>query len=652
MKKIYFLTVAAAGMLTLSSCSDFLDQQSESELVTETVYENVYYTGQQINKIYGQLTNDRTYSQDFAFIYNSGSDIELVDGLGDNAYNGTSERGALNYYVSTAWSKLANSWTYMYNVVEQANLAIDGIRNSSIADDDDMKEYLGEALTLRAMTYFDILRTWGDVPMKLEPTQSDLSNAYQGKTDRDEIMDTLMVDLEEAIEYLPWASTSWTTEHVNKGYAHALLAQIALTRAGYCIRESAKSGYETASYSDATYPTQRPDASTRQALYEKALEHLSAVISDGPHSLNPSFENEWYLINQLTLDQTYYENLFEIPMLRNVSGELGYTVGVRMNGNTSEYGYSNSSGKMKVTAPYFYSFQDGDTRRDITVSPMQIKEDNSQTIEEMLGNAPFALYVGKWDPRKMSDEWLSENLTATAKHMTGINVVKIRYSQVLLWYAEVMNELAGPDGSYTGSAGLTARQALALVHNRAFNDTDYASAAAEYVNNLSSDKDSFFDAIVDENAWELAGEGARKYDLIRWNLLVEKTQQFKKDYVEGLSSGEWPETIYFNYSNAGKTKLDMSSVTWTAEEANAAAANTSAYDGNAAWVGKFNDTQFNTNLPSLFNGLYSTTVTDNGDDTYSISFSDDASVKNRYLMPLGETTISDSNGTLSNSYGY
>lgn len=651
MKKIYFLTVAAAGMLILGSCSDFLDQQSESELTTEAVYENVYYTGQQINKIYGQLTNDRTYSQDFAFIYNSGSDIELVDGLGDNAYTGTSERGALNYCPSTAWSKLANSWTYMYNVVEQANLAIDGIRNSSISDDDDMKEYLGEALTLRAMTYFDILRTWGDVPMKLEPTQSDLSNAYLGKTDRDVIMDTLMINLEEAIDYLPWASTSWTTEHVSKGYAHALLAQIALTRAGYCIRESAKSGYETASYSDATYPTQRPDASTRKALYEKALEHLSAVITDGPHSLNPSFENEWELINKLELDQAYYENLFEIPMLLNVSGELGYTVGVRMNGTTSEYGYSNSSGKMKVTAPYFYSFQDGDARRDITVSPMQIAETNNQTMEELLGNAPFGLYIGKWDPRKMSDEWLSQNLNATAKHMTGINVVKIRYSQVLLWYAEVMNELAGPDGSYSGSAGITAREALAQVHNRAFNDasSSEASAAANYVASLSSDKDSFFDAIIDENAWELAGEGARKYDLIRWNLLVEKTQQFKKDYLEGLNNGDWPKTVYFNYSNAAKTKLDMSSVTWTTEEANAA--NSSGYDGSKGWVGTVNDTQVNTNLPSLFNGLYTTTVTANGDDTYSISFSD-VTVKNRYLMPLGETTISDSNGTLSNSYGF
>lgn len=84
-----------------------------------------------------------------------------------------------------------------------------------------------------------------------------MSNAYLEKTDRDVIMDSLMNDLDEAIEYLPWAdqASGYTTERTTKGYAHALLAQIAMTRAGYVIREKAKDGYETASYSDATYPT-------------------------------------------------------------------------------------------------------------------------------------------------------------------------------------------------------------------------------------------------------------------------------------------------------------------------------------------------------------------------------------------------------------
>lgn len=60
-------------------------------------------------------------------------------------------------------------------------------------------------------------------------------------------MEALIGDLEESIPYLPWAGgTTYTTERVTKGYAHGLLANIALTRAGWFIREAAKEGYVTA----------------------------------------------------------------------------------------------------------------------------------------------------------------------------------------------------------------------------------------------------------------------------------------------------------------------------------------------------------------------------------------------------------------------
>ena len=326
MKKILSICALTLSAAALTSCSDFLDQKSESEVNTGTVYNSEYYTSIAINKVYGDLCKDRTYSQDWSMIYNLNSDIEFVDGFGDNA-TAVNERGYMNYNASpSGWTKMADMWTAMYGTIEDCNLIINGIENSSIKDNSAMKRYLGEARTIRAMVYFDLLRVFGDIPLKLEPTASDLSNAYLAKTDRDEIMDSLMNDLEKAVEELPWAGqNSYTTEHATKGYAHALLAQIALTRAGYAIRESAKDGYETAAYSDATYPTQRPDATKRKELYELALTHLSAIIKGGYHHLNPSFANEWNKINQLSLDQTYQENIFEIPMLLNVSGELGYT---------------------------------------------------------------------------------------------------------------------------------------------------------------------------------------------------------------------------------------------------------------------------------------------------------------------------------------
>ena len=645
MNKIFY-AFALASLVGLSSCSDFLDQTSPSEMTAENTYASPYYTGLRVNKLYGGMGQDRTYVGDFTIKACLNSDVELVDGIGSTATDRTSERGNMNYNSDPGWSQLSGEWDAMYGIIEDANQIIEGIRSSATltaggSNQKAMERYLGEALTIRAMVYFDLLRYFGDIPMKLEASKADLSNAYLEKTDRDEIMDTLMNNLDEAIEYLPWADqvTGYTTEHVTKGYAHGLLAQIAMTRAGYVIREQAKEGYETASYSDPVYPTQRPGAAERKALYERALSHWSAIITNGTHNLNPSFENEWELINKLQLDKTYHENLFEIPMGENVTGELGYTVGIRMNGVTTEYGYGNSSGKMKVTAPLLYSYQEGDTRRDITCANFEIKQDGDNTIESMLSNAPFGMYVGKWDPRKMNSTWLENNKKATAKHCTGINPVKMRYSNVLLYYAECMNELAGnPDANYEGSAkGLTARQALEMVHERAFTEKT-KQAAKDYVAAIPSDKDAFFNALVDENKWEFAGEGFRKWDLIRWNLLIEKINEFKQTYLTELENGTYQETIYFNYLDANKTKIDYSSITWNGLPQGKTAAD---YQGSAksfgnSKIGTGSDTQVDTNLPTISSGLVG----------------DDVPVKNRYLMPIASTTISATNGKIHNSYGF
>lgn len=645
MKKIFSIIALSAGIIGLSSCSDFLDQESPSELDTEKVYSSTYYTGLRVNKIYGGLTQDRTYSQDLAIVWNLNSDIELVDGLGDDATNTTSERGNMNYNTSPAWSRISGVWDAIYGVIEDANLVVDGIKASPLltaggSDQETMERYLGEAITLRAMCYLDLVRFFGDVPFKMESSKADLSNAYLGKTDRDIILDSLMNELDYAITLLPWAGevSGYTTEHVTKGYAHGLLAQIAMTRAGYAIREQHKEGYEKAAYSDDTYPTERPGAAERKKLYERALEHWTAIINSTAHNLNTNFADLWDAVNKLQRDPAG-ENIFEIPMGRNVSGELGYTVGVRLNGVTTEYGYGNSTGKLKLTAPLLYMYDENDTRRDLTIACYEIKQDGNKTVESMLSNAPFGMYCAKWDPRKMTDEWLQENLVATAKHMTGINPIKLRYSQVLLYYAECMLELAGDaDATYPGSAGLSARDALREVYVRAFNGTDHVGDANSYINSLPGDRDSFFDALVDENAREFAGEGYRKWDLIRWGILYDKIMEFKQTYMDQLADGTYQEKVYFNYTDEAKTKLDLSSITWYGMPIGKTEAD---YQGNANSFGssdpdKADDKQIYTNLPSISSGLVGENVT----------------VKNRYIMPIASTTISASNGNLHNSYRF
>lgn len=628
-------TFAIAGIsaATLASCSDFLNQTSPSEMTGDAVFNSTTYTQQALNKVYAGLTDDATYVQSIPIHFGMNSDIELVDGLGETNANSSNERGTCNYNPQLDWSKLNNNWKKMYEAIENANIVIEGVENSELTAEDNtsrkkMLMFKGEALTLRAMLYLDLVRTYGDIPMKFETTNTDGSNIYLGKTDRDLILERLITDLEEAIEYLPWAGTSgYTTERITKGFAHGLLARVAMTYAGYSIRESSKAGYENMPDCDPTYPTQRPDSEKRNELYTLAVKHLDAIIAGGYHKLNPSYENEWYLINQLTLDQTYQENLYEVAHGVNFSGEMGYTIGIRINGKTTYYGAKgNSSGKVKVTAPFFWSFDKNDLRRDLTFANFDIREgENGNTVETMQGNAPFAIYLAKWDPRKMTEEWLSAARASDSKVATGINNVIMRYSDVLLLYAEALNELQGAE-AVGPTCGLSARKALEEVHSRAFADAHKAEAIS-YVNNLSSG-DDFFNALVDERAWEFAGEAIRKWDLIRWGLLSQKIEEAKEDYKALIKVA--PEKLYYKMKADNPGEIDPESICWYEEPEN-----TADYKSVSFWGSEDENTGKNLvdYLPYISAGLNTPVI-------------------NRHVFPIGATTISDSNGTLQNSYGF
>ena len=561
------------------------------------------------------------------------SDIELVDGLGATNSNSSNERGLCNYNPQLSWSKLNNNWKGMYEAIENANIVIEGIEGSALITDGNtsrskMLMFKGEALTLRAMLYLDLIRTYGDVPMKFETTNSDGSNIYLGKTDRDIIMERLITDLEEAIEYLPWAGTSgYTTEKITKGFAHGLLARIAMTYSGYSIREKAKADYDNMPNCDATYPTQRPATEKRKELYTLAVKHLDAIIASGYHKLNPSYENEWYLINQLTLDQTYQENLYEVAHGVSFTGEMGYTIGVRINGKTTYYGAKgNSSGKVKVTAPFFWSFNKNDLRRDLTFANFDIREgDNGNTVETMQGNSPFGIYLAKWDPRKMTDKWLNAARASADKVATGINNVIMRYSDVLLLYAEALNELQGAD-AVGPTCGLSARKAFEEVRSRAFDNTHKAEAIS-YINNLNSGEE-FFNALVDERAWEFAGESIRKWDLIRWGLLSQKIEEAKNAYKELIKIA--PKKLYYKMKDDKPGEIDPTSICWYEEPQI-----TTDYKSVSFWGSENEETGTNVvdNLPYISAGLNTPVI-------------------NRHVFPIGSTTISDSNGTLQNSYGF
>jgi hypothetical protein len=638
MKK-YILLLFAALTIMGTSCKDYLEVSSPSVFSSETVYSSPLYALYAVNGIYSVLDQSGAYGQRIPIHFGLPSDIEYCTN-GSFWENGA--RGVGNYYLYRNNDQIKTGWEALYKLIERANLVIAGIEGSPSYTGGDadskrkMEIYLGEALTLRALAYFQVVRNWGDVPFNTIPTQSDLSNVYLSATDRDTIMDALLVDLDKAAELLPWiGSESYITpERVTKGFAHGLAARIALARGGYSIRNKAG------------YPTER---STNYLDYYKiAAKHCAAVINSNKHDLNSSFKKIWTDVCQWKYDVSTYESMFEIGMGQSYSGEMGYTIGVRFN-NNKIYGYGNNTNGYTTCPYYYYSFEDGDTRRDLTIAPYQFHADGYE--EFRTGTNILAYGFQKWDQRYMTADWIAKNLVATGKVANGINVIEMRYSDVLLMYAEAVNEISGPDGTYEGCS-MTAIDALKKVRLRAF-----AGNEAKVNTYLTGVRSDFFNAIVNERAWEFGGEAVRKYDLIRWNLIETKLQEFR-NAMEAWFAGSpakvfnkpavsVPDTIWYKISSVDKQTLMRDSINFYYSRTESPDYLTAAGYKSAKW----------------FHGL--TVSTSTGDQTTRVTVLNNVDYigsgvfqvrngvcENRHLFPIPQSVVDASNGKLNFSYGY
>src|SRR5690606_38309032 len=128
-----------------------------------------------------------------------------------------------------------NAWAMMFSGIERANICIRGIREyGNIEENHQMAQLLGEALTLRAIYYADLLKTWGDVPYRFEPINS--QTLYLPKTERSVIYKQLIADLGEASTLVAWpGATPATTdvEHVNKAFVKGFRARLAMMASGF-----------------------------------------------------------------------------------------------------------------------------------------------------------------------------------------------------------------------------------------------------------------------------------------------------------------------------------------------------------------------------------------------------------------------------------
>ena len=506
MKKIitYFASLAAALSLTVS-CS--LDSESPSTFDAAIVFANYDLAEKAIFGITETMCEVNSYRGRFLPWYGFNTDIEWYNTYkpNDGKYDIAAYDAQLtNAQLNTASGGVTNNpWALMYAGIERANLAIEGIREyGDIENDKDMAYLLGEALTLRAMLYYDLTKAWGDVPARFESVTTE--SVYLAKSSRDVVYKQILADLEESFAYLPYpgrtAQTS-RTDRINKAFAQGLYARIALAASGYALRPD--DGAIGTGDEGTVRLSSDPDLQ-KSVLYPKALGYLQEVIKSKSCSLESDYRQMWYNLNNMNnlTAGPAYETLYVIPFGEG-RGRWNFTFAISSEGSSYSNGVSRG-GDAGPTPTFYFDYADGDIRRDLTCVNYKW---NKSDEPELAG-------IGKWYFGKFRYEWMDAQ-PYTGGNDDGIKPVVMRYSDILLMAAEIENELN--DGPTTD-----AKAYFAEVHDRACGE-----GSAETL--LSGvDKEGLFNAIVDERAFEFCGEFLRKGDLIRWNLLRSKLDETKE----------------------------------------------------------------------------------------------------------------------------
>lgn len=507
MKKILYMLAAVAMLFNTTSCSDVVESESQSSFDASVVFANYTLAEENIMSIYQVFTLNNSYRNRLHLWYGYNTDIEWYN----SAAEGDGKTMVAAYDTPVNESKVpldaANGiYTYMYTAVERCNLCIDGIRRYGNPEQNrDMAYLLGEALTLRAMFYYDLTKVWGDVPARFEPINS--STIYIAKTDRDVIYEQCMNDLIEADEYLYWpteASVTNYTTRMNKAFAKGLLARFALQAAGYALRPD--DGMIGTGNVGSVRRSTRVESGDWNGnyLYDIALKACQEVIAQENKyvALNPSFEQIWR-------DMMAYENvtaggevLFAVPYGHETRRGQWCTQYAISHENADQFIAKKMGGSVGPVPTMYWEYDEGDTRRMSCVNFKWGKPVSKVASPEPAG-------FNKWYFGKYRYEWIPNSQTiGSANNDDGVKPIVMRYADVLLMAAEAANEMGQSE---------VAKEYLRKVRMRAYNND--AAAVDAWAGKYLTGKDAIFKAIFKERALEFCGEMLRKQDLIRWGLL-------------------------------------------------------------------------------------------------------------------------------------
>ena len=213
---------AMVGVLALSmaSCQDFLNRPTEDNYNVD----NFYKTDEQLEQGVNYLYNSPWYDFQRAF-------IKIGEVMSGNMYWGSSPY--MTFTTNGTDGDLVNMSYSLWAVNGHANTVITNVLNSEGPSQAGKNKAIGEALTWKAMAYFYMVRTFGEIPIVHDNNAILTSGTYNDlyKADRASIYEYIVMTLEKAMEILPKQTSGWNGR-IDYYAAEALLAKVHLTRAG------------------------------------------------------------------------------------------------------------------------------------------------------------------------------------------------------------------------------------------------------------------------------------------------------------------------------------------------------------------------------------------------------------------------------------
>jgi starch-binding outer membrane protein, SusD/RagB family len=418
-------------------------------------YDNFYQTDADaiaaVNAVYDVLGSVNQYSNNLWLIQDIGSD----DCNARETINDPNLQEFNTYNIKPTNIYLGNLWQGSYLGISKANVVIEKV--AAIKMDTTTRErIIAEAKFLRGLFYFNLVRLFGEVPLITVPVSSNLGDeeVYLSKSSVADVYSQIITDLSQAAAKLPAKYTNTNDlGRATSGAAWGILSKVYLT---------------TEQWSEAQFSAAR-------------------VIESKVYGLNAD-----YITNFKEANKNGKESVFEVQFYKKENSECSQMV---ISGLPSIPGlFSAGTETMLPTQDLISSFEAGDHRFEVT-------------FFDHYWYYTFDPHIWKY--------WDQVAYKPAATSASGADFFVMRYSEILLIYAEALNEA-------NGGPTADAYTAINLVRARARN------GKPDVLPDLAGlDQEGFRTAVLNERRHEFVNEGHRWFDLVRTGNLVEFVKRAK-----------------------------------------------------------------------------------------------------------------------------